>query len=76
MEEIKKIISDHININSEDININDNLVTNLQINSFDLITIICELEEYFNIEVTEQEIRNIRTINDIYNFIKEKKWGT
>jgi len=73
MEEIKKIISDHININAEDININDNLVTDLQINSFDLITIICELEEYFNIEVTEQEIRNIRTINDIYNFIKEKK---
>lgn len=73
MEEIKKIISDHINVNSEDININDNLVTDLQINSFDLITIICELEEYFNIEVTEQEIRNIRTIHDIYNFIKEKK---
>lgn len=73
MEEIKQIIAEHINTDVREIKDSDNLTTDLQINSFDLITMVCELEERFNIEVSEQEIRNIKTIQDIYDFIKVKK---
>lgn len=73
MEEIKEIIAAHINVDTKEIKDNDNLITDLQINSFDLITIVCELEERFNIEVSEQEIRNIKTVQGIYDFIKVKK---
>lgn len=73
MEEIKQIIAEHINIDVIEIKDSDNLITDLQMNSFDLITMVCELEERFNIEVSEQEIRNIKTVQDIYEFIKVKK---
>ena len=41
------------------------LVRDLQLNSFDIVNIIAALEETFDVEINDREIRKIRNVKDI-----------
>lgn len=47
------------------------LLSDLGISSFDLIQLICTLEEEFNVEISDRELRNFKTVGDVIAFIEE-----
>ena len=67
MEIAKKIISvirENIEWKNE-IGLNDHLINDLHIDSFDMLMILYALEEEFSIQIEEDEIKKVQYVSDI-----------
>lgn len=50
-----------------------NLKDDLKINSARIVDIVLDMEEQFDIEISDAEIEKMKTIQDIYNILKNKQ---
>lgn len=50
-----------------------NLKDNLKINSARIVDIVLDMEEQFDIEISDAEIERMKTVQDIYEILKSKK---
>lgn len=71
--EIKKIISETMEISIKDIDINSNLSRDLEMESLDIIDLIVEVENKYNIEIKDKHIKNIQTVRDLIDYIDEAR---
>ena len=62
---VKSIIADYLGLKTEDIKLDMGLVEDLNINSYDIMSIVSLFEEEFNIEVPDTDIRLFQRVNDI-----------
>lgn len=67
---VKDAIKDRINVDS--IKFEDKL-TDLGLDSLDLVETMLRIEEVLNIEFTSDEIVELKTIQDVVNLIEAKK---
>ena len=70
---VKSIIADYLGLKTEDIKLDMGLVEDLNINSYDIMSIVSLFEEEFNIEVPDTDIRLFQRVNDIVEYIKKRK---
>lgn len=79
MGEINKKILDIIKNSNEKvrIGIEDNLLDKGYIDSFDIVNIVSELEEIFDIEINPEDIipENFQTINCISRLVKKEAYS-
>ncbi len=66
---IREIISKHVDITSTK---EDTPLSELDIDSLDLVEAMMDLEEEFKIEFENDEILNLKCFNDIVNLINKK----
>jgi acyl carrier protein len=71
LERISDIISQNIDW-TEEIRPDDRLKEDLEIDSLDVIMIVHEIEDEFNITIEEEEIRCLGTVNDIVQNLQQK----
>lgn len=62
-----------VDINKESIQMNSKIVEDLGAESLDIYDMIALLEDEFNLEITDEEVEKIHTVQDVANFIKEAK---
>ena len=65
-EEIIKIIAE---VPEESINLKTNLIADLDLESLDLVTLVSEIENKYQLEIPDKEIKKIQTVEDIVNFL-------
>ena len=53
----------------ESINLNTNLIADLDLESLDLVTLVSEIENKYELEIPDKEIKKIQTVEDIVNFL-------
>ncbi len=70
-EKIKKIISEVLNVDVEEITMETTFVDDLGADSLDIFQIIMGLEEEFDIEIANEEAEKIVTVGDAVEQIKE-----
>ena len=70
-EKIKKIISEVLNVDVEEITMETTFVDDLGADSLDIFQIIMVLEEEFDIEIANEEAEKIVTVGDAVEQIKE-----
>ena len=68
-EEIIKIIAGVAEVPEESINSKTNLIADLDLESLDLVTLVSEIENKYQIEIPDKEIKKIQTVEDIVNFL-------
>ena len=69
IDKVKSIIGEHVDIsNLKD----DSLLENIGLDSLDIVEISAEIEEFFNVSFTSDEIVNLKTFNDIVCLIEQK----
>ncbi len=49
------------------------ILTDLGLNSFELVELICVIEDEFNVEIPDKKIKTLVTVNDLINCIKEQQ---
>jgi acyl carrier protein len=49
------------------------LRSDLDINSYEFVQVICEVEEAFNIEIPDRAIAGFKTVGDVMDFIESRK---
>lgn len=69
-EKIQKIISEVLNVDTDDITMETTFVDDLGADSLDLFQIIMGIEEEFDIEIANEEAENILTVGDAVEQIK------
>ena len=69
LEKLKEIIKEHT---GSDIDITEDtvLLTDLGMSSFDLVQLVCAVEDEFDIEIPDREIKNFKTVGDVIGFIE------
>ncbi|NLL73995.1 MAG: acyl carrier protein [Clostridiales bacterium] len=69
-EKIQKIISEVLNVETDDITTETTFVDDLGADSLDLFQIIMGIEEEFDIEISNEDAENILTVGDAVEQIK------
>lgn len=70
---LKEILFSTTDVN-RDIQIDENTVIlrDLGLNSLELIEVVCEVEDAFDIEIPDKKIKSIITIGDLINVIESE----
>ena len=69
-ENVKKIINEQLGINEDEITMDSNFLEDLGADSLELIDLIMALESEFDLEVPEEDIEGIETVEDVVSYIK------
>ncbi|MBE6741641.1 MAG: acyl carrier protein [Ruminococcaceae bacterium] len=69
-EEVKEILVDQLDINADDIEMTSNLADDLGADSLDVIDIVMTIEEQYSIEVPDEIIKSMKTVEDVVSFIE------
>ncbi|MFU0828766.1 MAG: acyl carrier protein [Lachnoclostridium sp.] len=69
-EKLKKIISEVLNVDEDEITMDTTFVDDLGADSLDIFQIIMGIEEEFDIEIANEDAENIVTVGDAVEQIK------
>lgn len=69
-----EIMANYLGLKEEEITSDMDLMDDLNINSYDIMSIIGRFEDEFDIEVPDEDIRNFITVADVINYIKKQNW--
>ncbi len=72
-EKVIEIIVEQLDVTREECVPEASFIEDLGADSLDLVELIMAMEENFGIEITDEELQKIRTIQDAITFIKKKK---
>ena len=73
LEEIKSLLVAELNIeHPEDITMEASLGNDLGINSLELADLVLLCEEKFDIEIEDEDLRELITVGDVVNYLEEK----
>ncbi|HRT61639.1 MAG TPA: acyl carrier protein [Syntrophales bacterium] len=72
-EKVVEVIMEQLDVTKEECVPEASFIDDLGADSLDIVELIMALEENFGIEISDDELRKIRTIQDSINFIKKKK---
>lgn len=69
--DIINVISEIAEINPKKISMTSTLSGDLELESLDLVTLVSTLEKKFDVSVNDNDIKNLQTVGDIINYVKE-----
>ena len=71
-EKIKKIISEQLGVEEDDVVPEAKFVDDLGADSLDTVELVMALEEEFEIEIPDEDAEKIQTVGAAIDFIKER----
>lgn len=69
---VQEIIAVELKIDKDQIHENAEFVSDLQLDSLDVMDMIIVVEKRFKINIAEHEIGELETVKDLVDFIKKK----
>ncbi|WP_343216265.1 acyl carrier protein [Clostridium frigoris] len=69
-EEIRACISSQLNIDEEEIKMESSFMNDLGADSLDIVELIMQLEEKYDIEIPDEDVEKIATVGNIVEYIK------
>ncbi|MCD6386384.1 acyl carrier protein [Candidatus Sumerlaeota bacterium] len=71
-ERVKEIIVNKLGVSEEEVKEDASFVEDLGADSLDIVELIMDMEEEFNIEIPDEDAEQIRTVGEAINYITEK----
>ena len=68
--EVIKIIANIMEIPEKKIKMENTLIGDLDLESLDIVTLIAELEEKYQKEILDKEIKKMQTVEDVVNYLE------
>lgn len=65
-----KLIADQAGVAEDSIKGETNLQSDLELDSLDIMDLLLVLEEEFDLQIPDEELSNIQTVDDIVNYIE------
>ena len=70
-EKLVKIICEYVEVEPENIHPESRFMEDLGFTSFDFMSMLGELEDEFQIEIDQQEVANIRTVQEAVDYLEK-----
>lgn len=71
-EKVRDIISKQLDIDPATIAMTSRLIDDLKADSLDIVELIMDLEQEFNIEIPDEELPKVQTVADIVGYLDKK----
>lgn len=72
-EKLKNIIVDQLGVNEEIVKEDATFVDDLKADSLDIVELVMNIEEEFEMEIPDEDSEKIVTVGDVVKYIKEHK---
>lgn len=73
IEKIREIISDYTGKSNIEITESSLIRSDLGLSSYDLVQLVCKIEDEFDIEIPDKYINSLKTIGDVIKFIEDNE---
>lgn len=70
---VKDIIVEQLDAEEEDVTMEASFRDDLDADSLDVVELVMELEDEFDLEIADEEAEKIATVGDAVNFIEENQ---
>lgn len=70
LEKVKAILSEQFDVEEDSITPDTNLTEDLEADSLDVVDLLMSIEDEFEIEVPDEEIENIKTVDQLVKYIE------
>ncbi|HMO01377.1 MAG TPA: acyl carrier protein [Oligoflexia bacterium] len=70
---VKNIISEQLGVSVEELQPQASFFEDLAADSLDIVEVIMNLEEEFNMEIPDEDAEKIQTVQDVIDYIKSKQ---
>ena len=73
-----EIVCEHLAVNKETVNRNTSFIEDIGADSLDIVELVMELEEEFDIQIPDDQAEKIKTVGEAIDFIeaRQKEKGT
>ncbi len=71
-ERVINIIVEQLDVTKEECVLEASFIDDLGADSLDIVELLMEMEEAFDIEIADEELEKIATIQDVVDFLKKK----
>ncbi|WP_347860624.1 acyl carrier protein [Salimicrobium sp. PL1-032A] len=68
-EKVKEIIVDRLDVEESKVTMEASFKENLEADSLDVVELVMELEDEFDMEISDEEAEKINTVGDAVNYI-------
>ena len=72
-EQLQAIIADQLELDAETVTPDSNILDDLGADSLDVVDLIMSVEDEFGIEVPDEALENIRTVEEMVKYIEDHK---
>lgn len=69
-EKIQAILADQFDVDEDKISLDTNIQDDLGADSLDVFDLLMSLEEEFSIEIPDEDIEKLKTVNTLVNYIE------
>ena len=73
-EKLVAIICDYVDIQPEEVDTNMSLKFDIGLDSFGMVSLICTIENEFDISIPDNKLMDFETLNDMTTFIYQEKY--
>ncbi|HNY49909.1 MAG TPA: acyl carrier protein [Smithella sp.] len=71
-EKVIKIVMEQLDVTKEECALEASFIDDLGADSLDIVELLMEMEEAFDIEIADEELEKIATIQDVVDFLRQK----
>jgi len=69
-EKVKEMIVEQLGVDEEEVSPSKSF-RDLNADSLDVVELVMAIEEEFDLEISDEEVENIRTVEEVVNYIQE-----
>lgn len=73
IEDAKTVISKQLKISPDEVKPESRLLEDLKADSLDIVELVMELEEQYGMEIPDEEMPGLVTVQDVVTYVEEHK---
>ena len=73
LEKLIAIVSEQLDIDPETLSKDTALIDDLGVDSLDIVEMLMEVQDEFDIEIADEDVEGLRTLGDMADYIKNLK---
>ncbi|GKS10060.1 acyl carrier protein [Paenibacillus chitinolyticus] len=70
LDRVKKIIIDRLGVEESEVTLEASFKEDLGADSLDVVELVMELEDEFDLEISDEDAEKITTVGEVVNYIK------
>ena len=70
-DKIREIIVEQLDVDEDKVTTDASITEDLGADSLDVVDLVMNIEESFDLEIPDEEVENIKTVGDIVKYIEE-----
>ena len=71
-EKVSQIIANQLDLDPSEITMDSHLIKDLRADSLDIVELVMDMEQEFDVEIPDEELPMVQTVGDIVRYLEKK----